>query len=63
MSPKKNMSRTERQANNPIEKWLKTRFRDGFVKIKASFEEIDRQRTGQVFKYFFSIKKRLKDGC
>lgn len=37
-----------KKTNNPIEKWLKTRFRDGFSKIKASFEEIDRQRTGQV---------------
>ena len=28
--------------------WLKTRFRDGFKRIKASFEELDKQKTGQV---------------
>ena len=36
------------QTMNPMEKWLKKRFRNGFTKMKSSFEEIDRQRTGQV---------------
>jgi Ca2+-binding EF-hand superfamily protein len=40
--------------NNPIEKWLKGRFRDGFTKMKKSFEELDRQRTGKVRKDQFS---------
>ena len=33
---------------NPIEKWLKKRFRDGFSKMKTSFEELDLHKTGQV---------------
>ncbi len=41
-------SRGGKKSNNPIEVWLKTRFRDGFKRIKASFEEIDKQKTGQV---------------
>ena len=33
---------------NPVEKWLKTRFREGFAKLKSSFEEIDIHKTGSV---------------
>jgi hypothetical protein len=33
---------------NPIEKWLKKRFRDGFMKMKKSFEEIDVTKSGSV---------------
>ena len=33
---------------NPIEKWLKKQFREGFSKMKSSFEELDIQKTGQV---------------
>jgi hypothetical protein len=36
---------------NPIDRWLKKRFRDGFYKIRASFEEIDIQKTGQVSEF------------
>ncbi len=45
---KRSSVKSDKPNKNPIEKWLKTRFRDGFLKIKASFEEIDRQKTGQV---------------
>jgi hypothetical protein len=34
--------------SNPIEKWLKTRFREGFAKLKSAFEEVDLGRTGSV---------------
>jgi len=43
-----NLRKTNAQTLNPMEKWLKKRFRNGFTKLKSSFEEIDRQRTGQV---------------
>ncbi len=43
-------NKSDKKSKNPIEKWLKTRFRDGFLKMKTSFEEIDRQKTGQVNK-------------
>ena len=33
---------------NPMDRWLKKKFRDGFVKMKNSFEEIDIQKSGQV---------------
>ena len=36
------------KAANPVEKWLKVKFREGFVKMKASFEEMDPTKTGQV---------------
>ncbi|CAF0760256.1 unnamed protein product [Brachionus calyciflorus] len=37
-----------KQKKNPIEKWLKKKFRNGFSKIKQSFEELDLQKTGEV---------------
>ena len=39
---------SRRGNKNPVEKWLKKRFRDGFSKMKTSFEELDLHKTGQV---------------
>jgi hypothetical protein len=39
---------SRRSNKNPVDKWLKKRFRDGFSKMKTSFEELDLQKTGQV---------------
>jgi len=51
INDKKSMSRST--SKNPIEKWLKRRFREGFVQLKASFDEIDISRTGSVRKEQF----------
>ena len=49
-SPQKYDSKPKpkRAKKNPIEKWLKKQFREGFSKMKSSFEELDIQKTGQV---------------
>ena len=45
---KKTSSKSSSKKNNPMDRWLKKKFRDGFVKMKNSFEEIDIQKSGQV---------------
>jgi len=42
-----------RKNTNPIEKWLKKQFRNGFSKIKSTFEEMDVHQTGLVCFRFF----------
>lgn len=43
-----------KKAKNPIQNWLKKRFRDGFSKMKSSFEELDLQKTGYVIYIFLN---------
>lgn len=45
---KKTSSKSSSKKNTPMDRWLKKKFRDGFVKMKNSFEEIDIQKSGQV---------------
>jgi hypothetical protein len=46
---------SRRNTKNPVEKWLKKKFRDGFSKMKNSFEEMDLQKTGQVHLFRLSL--------
>ena len=38
----------DRQRSLDIERWLKKKFREGFVNMKNSFEELDPDNTGMV---------------
>lgn len=51
--------KSAKKKKNPVEKWLKKKFRTGFSKIKQSFEEIDLQKTGEVRRdQFVSVLKQ-----
>jgi hypothetical protein len=44
----KSKSSLKASNKNPIEKWLKKRFREGFVQMKSAFEDIDMNKTNHV---------------
>lgn len=51
---------TKSSAKNPIEKWLKQKFREGFAQLRASFIDLDTLETGFVKKdQFINILRRF----
>jgi hypothetical protein len=46
MQVRRSYSRTANQS--PVGKWLKYRFREGFLQMKDSFEKVDQEKTNKV---------------
>lgn len=54
----------ERKHSLDIEKWLKSKFREGFVAMKTAFEELDVDKAGivstDIHKAYFKVKHNVK---